>query len=82
MSSGGGFAVGVTVVPVDQAPSPWELADPEPARWDDPLGELLPSRRTAAEAAALLQQITVAESRLAALKVELVMDLAAARPAG
>ncbi|MGY2065771.1 DUF222 domain-containing protein [Blastococcus sp. SYSU DS0619] len=81
MSSGGGFAVGVTVVPVDQAPAPWEPSDPEPARWDDPLGELLPARRSAAEAAALLQQIVVAEAKLAALRAELVMDLAAARPA-
>ncbi|MCZ2857224.1 HNH endonuclease signature motif containing protein [Blastococcus sp. VKM Ac-2987] len=81
MSSGGGFAVGVTVVPVDQAPAPWEPADPEPARWDDPLGELLPPRRSAAEATALLQQIVVAEAKLAALRAELVMDLAAARPA-
>ncbi|MGY2003000.1 DUF222 domain-containing protein [Blastococcus sp. SYSU DS1024] len=76
-----GFAVGVTVAPVSDAPSPWELEDPDPARWDEPLSAWLPARRSAAEAAELLGQIVAAEARLAALRAELVMDLAAARPA-
>ncbi|SEL91011.1 hypothetical protein SAMN04515665_1231, partial [Blastococcus sp. DSM 46786] len=76
-----GFAVGVTVSPVDPLPSPWELADPDPQRWDEPLSAWLPARRGAVEAADLLGQIVVAEAKLAALRVELVMDLAAARPA-
>ncbi|MCZ2858981.1 HNH endonuclease signature motif containing protein [Blastococcus sp. VKM Ac-2987] len=82
MSAGGAFAVGVTIIPVDGAPSAWELADPDPSPSPEQLGELLPPRRSAAEVADLLQQITAAEARLAALKVELVLDLAAARPAG
>ncbi|CCG03184.1 HNH endonuclease signature motif containing protein [Blastococcus saxobsidens] len=81
MSSGVGFAVGVTVVPVDQAPLPWEIDDPDPVRWAEPLGARLPAHRSAAEVAVLLQQIAVAEAQLAALRLELVMDLAAARPA-
>ena len=76
-----GFAVGVTVAPVSDAPSEWELADPDPARWDEPLSAWLPARRTAVQAAELLGQIVAAEARLAALRAELVMDLAAARPA-
>ncbi|MGY2078215.1 hypothetical protein ACI79Q_20445, partial [Blastococcus sp. SYSU DS0828] len=75
-----GFAVGVTVGPVSP-PSEWELADPDPTRWDEPLSAWLPARRGAAEAAELLGQIVAAEARLAALRAELVMDLAAARPA-
>ncbi|MGY1847148.1 DUF222 domain-containing protein [Blastococcus sp. SYSU DS1021] len=76
-----GFAVGVTVAPVSDAPSPWELEDPDPARWDEPLSAWLPARRSATQAAELLGQIVAAEARLAALRAELVMDLAAARPA-
>ncbi|MGY2004587.1 DUF222 domain-containing protein [Blastococcus sp. SYSU DS1024] len=76
-----GFAVGVTVAPVSDAPSPWELEDPDPQRWDEPLSAWLPARRSAAQAAELLGQIVAAEARLAALRAELVMDLAAARPA-
>ncbi|MGY2002910.1 DUF222 domain-containing protein [Blastococcus sp. SYSU DS1024] len=76
-----GFAVGVTVAPVSDAPSPWELEDPDPQRWDEPLSAWLPARRSAAEAAELLGQIVAAEARLAALRAELVMDLAATRPA-
>ena len=75
------FAVGVTVVPVDDAPSPWEPADPDPPPRVERLRDWLPPRRDAVESAALLQQITVAEARLAALKAELVLDVAAARPA-
>ncbi|MDK3256825.1 hypothetical protein QOZ86_09950, partial [Blastococcus capsensis] len=82
MSSGVGFAVGVTVMPVGDVPSEWELADPDPLpRLGEPLSAWLPARRSAGEAAALLQQIVVAEAQLAALRAELVMDLAAARPA-
>ena len=81
MAVGGGFAVGVTVVPVDAAPSPWELADPEPQIPVDRLGDWLPRRRSSSESARLLQQITAAEARLAALKLELVLDIAAVRPA-
>nr|WP_275585379.1 HNH endonuclease signature motif containing protein [Blastococcus saxobsidens] len=67
---------------VDPVPSPWELADPDPApALGEPLSAWLPARRSAAEAAALLGQIVAAEAQLAALRVELVMDLAAARPA-
>ncbi|NEK86324.1 DUF222 domain-containing protein [Blastococcus saxobsidens] len=81
MSSVAGFAVGVTVLPVDPLPSPWELADPDPLPCAEPLSAWLPARRSAAEAAALLGQVVAAEAQLAALRVELVMDLAAARPA-
>ncbi|MCF6746741.1 DUF222 domain-containing protein, partial [Blastococcus sp. KM273128] len=49
--------------------------------WDEPLSAWLPAQRSAAEAVDLLGQIVAAEARLAALRVELVMDLAAARPA-
>ncbi|MGY1847486.1 DUF222 domain-containing protein [Blastococcus sp. SYSU DS1021] len=76
-----GFAVGVTVMPVSP-PSEWELADPDPLpRLGEPLSAWLPARRGAAEAAELLGQIVAAEAQLAALRAELVMDLAAARPA-
>ncbi|RBY92138.1 HNH endonuclease [Blastococcus sp. TBT05-19] len=81
MSSGGGFAVGVTVVPVDPVPSRWELLDPDPAPVGEPLSAWLPARRSASDAAVLLGQIVAAESQLAALRVELVVDLASARPA-
>ncbi|MCA0143428.1 HNH endonuclease signature motif containing protein [Blastococcus sp. LR1] len=81
MSSGPGFAVGVTVMPVDPMPSPWELADPDPApRLDEPLSAWLPARRSAGAAAALLQQIVFAEAQLAALRAELVLDLATGSP--
>ncbi|TYP81117.1 hypothetical protein BD833_12727, partial [Blastococcus xanthinilyticus] len=81
MSSGVGFAVGVTVMPVSP-PSEWELIDPDPLpRLGEPLSGWLPARRSAGEAAGLLGQIVVAEAQLAALRAELVRDLAAARPA-
>ncbi|WP_346623326.1 DUF222 domain-containing protein [Blastococcus montanus] len=76
-----GFAVGVTVTSVDTAPSPWEIDDPDFCDREEPLGGWLPARRSAAETAELLAQIVVAEAKLAALRAELVMDLAAARPA-
>ena len=81
MAVGGGFAVGVTVVPVDTAPSPWELQDPEPPVPVQGLAAWLPRRRSSAESAALLQQVTAAEARLAALRLELALDIAADRPA-
>ncbi|MGY1724886.1 DUF222 domain-containing protein, partial [Blastococcus sp. SYSU DS0533] len=81
MSVAASFQVGVGVSLVDPLPSEWELADPDPQRWDEPLSAWLPARRSAAEAADLLRQIVAAEARLAGLRVELVMDLAAARPA-
>lgn len=77
MAVGGAFAVGVTVVPVDAAPSPWEQADPEPPR----LGAWLPRRRSSSASAGLMQQVTAAEAKLAALKLELALDVAADRPA-
>jgi hypothetical protein len=80
MASGGGFAVGVTVVPVDAAPSPWELADPDPVPRVERLGEWLPRGRSPNESAGFLQQVTAAEAKLAALKLELALDIAAARP--
>ncbi len=80
MGSSGGFAVGVTVVPVGGEPSPWELADQDPAPREERLAEWLPSRRSSREAAAFLQQITAAEAQLVALKLELALDVAAARP--
>ncbi|RZU31414.1 uncharacterized protein DUF222 [Blastococcus saxobsidens] len=55
--------------------------DPDPSPCIEPLSAWLPARRSASEAAALLEQIVAAEAQLAALRVELVMDLAAARPA-
>ena len=61
MSSGCGFAVGVTVVPVDPVPSPWELVDPDPGPGPgEPLSAWLPARRSARDAAALLGQIVAA----------------------
>ena len=81
MAVGGGFAVGVTVVPVDAAPSPWEPADPEPPLQDAGLGAWLPRRRSSAESAALMQQTTAAEAKLMALKLQLALDIAADRPA-
>ncbi|MGY2128447.1 DUF222 domain-containing protein [Blastococcus sp. SYSU DS0617] len=81
MAVGGGFAVGVTVVPVDAAPSPWEQADSEPPGRVERLGAWLPRRRSSSESARLMQQVTVAEAQLAALKCELALDIAADRPA-
>ncbi len=81
MRSSGGFAVGVTVVPVDDGPSPWELADPDPQPEMDRLGAWLPRRRSSAESAALMQQITAAEAQLAAFKLELALDIATDRRA-
>ncbi|MCF6744458.1 hypothetical protein E9529_09235, partial [Blastococcus sp. KM273128] len=71
MSSAAGFQVGVGVSFVDPLPSEWELADPDPQRWDEPLSAWLPAQRSAAEAVDLLGQIVAAEARLAALRVEL-----------
>ncbi|MCA0143518.1 HNH endonuclease signature motif containing protein [Blastococcus sp. LR1] len=69
-------------MPVDPVPSPWELVDPDPAPGlDEPLSDWLPVRRSASAAAGLLGQIVAAEAQLAALRAELVMDLAVARPA-
>ncbi|RBY95664.1 hypothetical protein DQ237_14230, partial [Blastococcus sp. TF02-8] len=63
MSSGVGFAVGVTVVPVDAAPSSWELVDPDPAPGlGEPLSGWLPAHRGAGVAAVLLQQVVAAEA--------------------
>lgn len=81
MAVGGGFAVGVTVVPVDDASSSWAPVDPEPPSRVERLGAWLPRRRTASESAALLQQVTAAEAKLAALKLELALDVAVDRPA-
>jgi hypothetical protein len=80
MAVRGGFAVGVTVVPVDAALSPWEQRDPEPPPVQR-LGAWLPRRRSSSESAALMQQVTAAEAKLAALKLELALDVAADRPA-
>lgn len=81
MAVAGGFAVGVTVVPVDAAPLPWDQADPEPPPQVERLGAWLPRRRPSSESAALMQQVTAAEAKLAALKLELALDIAAGRPA-
>ncbi len=80
MAVGVGFAVGVTVVPVDGAPSPWAQLDPEPSRVQR-LGDWLPRRRSSSTSAGLMQQVTAAEAKLAALKLELALDIAADRPA-
>ncbi|TKJ25741.1 HNH endonuclease signature motif containing protein [Blastococcus sp. CCUG 61487] len=76
-----GFAVGVTVTPVDPTPSPWELVDPDPWPGTEKLADWLPRRRSSAESAQLLEQITAAEAQLAALKLDLVLDIAHDRPA-
>jgi hypothetical protein len=81
MAVGGGFAVGVTVVPVDDAASPWEQVDPELRPQGERLAAWLPRRRSPAESAGLMQQVTAAEAKLAALKLELALDIAADRPA-
>src|SRR3712207_949406 len=81
MAVEGSFAVGMTVVPVDAAPSPWESADPERHRQAERLGSWLPRRRSSSESAALVQQATAAEAKLMALKLELALDIAADRPA-
>ncbi len=77
------YAVGVTVMPVSDPPSEWEWepAEPDPVREPETLPEMLPRGRSAAENAALLRQIAAAESMLAGLRVQAVMELAAARPA-
>ncbi|MGY1724634.1 hypothetical protein, partial [Blastococcus sp. SYSU DS0533] len=62
MSVAAGFQVGVGVSLVDPLPSEWELADPDPRRWDEPLSAWLPARRSAGEAADLLRQIVAAEA--------------------
>ncbi|MGY1752472.1 DUF222 domain-containing protein [Blastococcus sp. SYSU D01042] len=82
MASRGAFAVGVTVVPVDAAPSPWAPADPDPGPRVERLAEWLPRRRSSAESAGFLQQVTAAEAKLASLKLELALDIAAAPPVG
>ena len=80
MAVGGAFAVGVTVVPIDATPSPWAQVDPEPPRVER-LGAWLPRRRSSSASAGLLRQVTAAEAKLAALKLELALDIAADRPA-
>ncbi|WP_409332565.1 HNH endonuclease signature motif containing protein [Trujillonella humicola] len=75
------FAVGVTVVPLAAPPE----RDVEPLPTDpgwvpETLPEMLPPRRSSAQEAALLQQITAAEAMLAGLRVRAVLGLAAARP--
>ncbi|RBY79406.1 HNH endonuclease [Blastococcus sp. TF02-09] len=82
MAVGGGYAVGVTVVPLDAAPSRWPQADPEPPSLEQRLSAWLPRRRSSAESAALMQQTQAAEAKLMALKLELALDIAAQRPAG
>ncbi|RBY83375.1 HNH endonuclease signature motif containing protein [Blastococcus sp. TF02A-26] len=77
MATGQRYAVGVTLVPLS---SPRQSAEPEPWREPEPLPELLPRERSAAENARLLQQITAAEAILAGLRVQAVAQLAAARP--
>ncbi|SEO83570.1 HNH endonuclease signature motif containing protein [Trujillonella endophytica] len=76
--SGSRFAVGVTVVPVDDPA--WEPVAELPV---DPFRapEMLPGGRSAADNARWLEQITAAEAMLAGLRVRSVMELAAARPA-
>ncbi|MGY1741552.1 MULTISPECIES: DUF222 domain-containing protein [unclassified Blastococcus] len=77
-------AVGVTVVSVDNAPTPEERAALDPHEDLEPvpdlLPEMLPVHRTSAQNAALLRQIVAAEAMLAGLRVRAVMGLAAARP--
>src|SRR4051812_10842991 len=91
MFSGSGFGVGVTVA--DLRPCPEEELPPQgidpaellaagvverPTR----LGEMMPvSWRSDAEIATELQRVAQAEAQLAAYKAELVMGLAARRPA-
>lgn len=81
MTSGVGIAVGVSLEPIDAAPWPEDLVDPDATSDVEPLAAWLPRRRTSAESASLLQQITAAEAQLAALKLDLVLDIAAERPA-
>jgi hypothetical protein len=78
----GAFGVGVTVAAL-HPPVPEDLllptgVDERPSR----LGELLPvERMTAEQKAANLQRVAAAEAQLAAFKAELVVGLAADRPA-
>jgi Domain of unknown function (DUF222) len=81
MAVGGAFAVGVTVVPVDAAPSQCEQVDPELRPEEERLAAWLPRRRSPSESAELMQQVMAAEAKLAALKLELALDIAADRPA-
>jgi hypothetical protein len=71
------YAVGVTLVPLS---APHESAEPEPFREPETLPQMLPRGRSAAENAQLLRQIASAESMLAGLRVQAVVELAAARP--
>ena len=74
------YAVGVTVMPVPDPPFPGEFEDLDRFAEPETLPEMLPRGRTAAENAALLQQIAVAEAMLAGLRVQAVMEMAAERP--
>src|SRR5829696_8210172 len=81
MFPAGAFGVGVTIAAlhpdVPEAPLPAGVFD-RPSR----LGELLPvDQMTPEQKAANLQLVTEAEGRLAAFKAELVVGLAADRPA-
>src|SRR5215212_6582887 len=75
------YAVGVTVVPLAGEPTAEERAGLDRFREPETLPQMLPRGRSSAENAALLRQITAAEAMLAGLRVQAVMELAAARPA-
>ena len=76
------YAVGVTVVPLASAPErDEEVLPPDPGWQPETLPQMLPAERNSAQNAELLRQITAAEAMLAGLRVQTVMQLAAARPA-
>jgi hypothetical protein len=77
----GAFGVGVTVAALNPS-VPDELLPAEVTQRPSRLGELLPVRlMTPEQKAANLQQVTQIEAQLAAFKAELVVGLAADRPA-
>jgi hypothetical protein len=74
---GGGYGVGVTVVPLE--PMPWLEVPPPPGVEVHPtrLGELMPvGARTRSELAAELERVGVVEGQLAAYKTEIVAAMA------
>jgi Domain of unknown function (DUF222) len=79
---GVGFGVGLTMVPLDlMAEAVYGPHDPD--RRPTRLGEMLPpAARSEAELGAEFGRVNAADSQLWAYRVELIVDLAARRPAG
>ena len=82
MFPAGAFGVGVTVAALPSVVPDGQLLPPEVVERPSRLGELLPvDRMTAEQKAANLELVAEVEAQLAAFKAELVVGLAADRPA-